>query len=164
MKSLYSLSVIIILSLLISCQKQETTAPQPDNDVIQKELKDIYVRLFTSLNRMNTEEWSEFYSKEEFVSTLVSTDFYADREEFIDSISSYISMRESQELIPMDVKVTVLTTDLALITSQENTKITMKTGENINSKHVFTMIWKKEKDGWKIIHSHESWVDEPAKL
>jgi len=36
----------------------------------------------------------------------------------------------------------------------------LKSDENIKSKHVYTLIWKKEQGGWKIIHSHESWITE----
>ncbi len=35
----------------------------------------------------------------------------------------------------------------------------MKNGESIKSKHVFSMIWKREQGGWKVLHSHESWME-----
>jgi len=46
------------------------------------------------------------------------------------------------------------------MTSQEKTEMRLKSDENIKSKHVYTLIWKKEQGGWKIIHSHESWITE----
>ena len=70
-------------------------------------------------------------------------------------------MRESQRIEPLDVRVTPLAPGLALMTSKENTQMRMD-GKDAKSKHVFTMIWKKEPTGWKILHSHESWTDEPA--
>jgi ketosteroid isomerase-like protein len=69
-------------------------------------------------------------------------------------------MRERQHIEPLHVRVTALAPDLALMTSRERAEMRMKSGENIKSDHVFTMIWKKEQDGWKILHSHESWMDE----
>jgi ketosteroid isomerase-like protein len=71
-------------------------------------------------------------------------------------------MRERQYIEPVEVRVTALAPNITLMTSEEKSEIKLKNGNNIKSKHVFTMIWKKEKDGWKILHSHESWMDEQA--
>ena len=80
----------------------------------------------------------------------------------MDSITNDFNMRECQHVEPVDVRVTTLAPNIALMTSEERSRIKLKNGKNIKSKHVFTMIWKKEKDGWKILHSHESWTDEQA--
>ncbi len=71
-------------------------------------------------------------------------------------------MRERQHLGPFEVQITVLTPDLALTTGQEKFEMWLKGGKYIKGKHTSTIIWKKEQDGWKIIHSHESWAEEQA--
>ena len=93
------------------------------------------------------------------MSAIVSTDYYGERSAWVDLITKYFSMRERQHIEPLAVRVTALTSDLALMTSEEKSEMQLKSGENIKSKHVFTMIWKREKGGWKILHSHESWMD-----
>lgn len=128
--------------------------------MIKNEVKNQFEKLVSALNDLDPREWSELYSKDEFISTFVSTDFYQSRSEFIDVITSYYTMRESQHVEVLDVQITELSPTLALLTSQEKTEMQLKNGENMKSKHVFTMIWKKESDDWKIIHSHESWVVE----
>ncbi len=37
------------------------------------------------------------------------------------------------------------------VTSEEKVEMWLKDGKYNKSKHVFTMVWKKEKDGWKIL-------------
>jgi ketosteroid isomerase-like protein len=66
-------------------------------------------------------------------------------------------MRNRQRVEPVAVRVTALTPGLALLTSQEKSEMEMKDGSLHKSRHVFTMLWKKEAGGWKIVHSHESW-------
>jgi ketosteroid isomerase-like protein len=127
---------------------------------VEKEVKDRFNQLISAINQLNASAWSEFYSNEEFLSSFVSTDFYSSRITFVDSITNYFSMRERQILEPIEVHVTALNPDVVLMTSLEMTEMWLKSGENIKSKHVFTMIWKKEQNGWKIVHSHESWIDE----
>ena len=137
---------------------------EAEKEAIEKEIKDQFNQLISAINQLNAGAWSEYYSKDEFLSTIANTiagtDYYAARSAWVDSITCYFSMRERQHLEPLEVRVAALTPNLALMTSQEKTEMWLKTGGNIESTHVFTMIWKKEQEGWKILHSHESWVDE----
>ena len=163
MKSFYRNLCFVFLVVLFSCQQQQQISTEAEKEAIKKEVKDQFNQLISAINNSNSAAWSEFYSKDEFLSTFVSTDFYSTRSAFVDSITNYFSMRERQHLEPLEVQVTALTPALALMTSQEKTEMWLKSGKNIKSKHVFTMLCKKDKDGWKIMHSHESWVDEQVK-
>ena len=131
----------------------------PDKEAIQKQVTDQFNQLISAINQKNAGAWSEYYSKDEFLSAIVSTDYYATRSAWVGLITKYFSMRERQHVEPLEVRVTALTSDLALMTSEEKAEMQLKSGENIKSKHVFTMIWKREQAGWKIIHSHESWTE-----
>ena len=102
-------------------------------------------------------------SYNQILSTICGTDFYDTRSVRVETITNYFSMRERQHIEPLEVRVTALTPNLALMTSEEKGEMALKSGANIKSKHVFTMIWKKEQGGWKILHSHESWMDEQVK-
>jgi ketosteroid isomerase-like protein len=133
-----------------------------EKETIEKEVKDQFNQLVSALNQLNAGAWSEYYSKDEFLSAIVATDYYTARSAWVDLITSYFSMREHQHVEPLRVRVTALAPNLALVTSQEKAEMRLKAGEHIESKHVFTMIWRRERGGWKILHSHESWIDEPV--
>jgi len=150
----------IFYIFIFGCQQQQQQTTETENEMIKKELKEQFAQLNDAINSSNSLTWSEFYSKENFISTFVSTDFYPERSTFIDTITYYYSLRESQHLEPIEVQVTVLTKTLALLTSQEKIEMRLNSGDYLNSRHVFSMMWKKEQDGWKIIHSHESWIVE----
>jgi|WetSurMetagenome_2_1015567.scaffolds.fasta_scaffold00069_8 ketosteroid isomerase-like protein len=135
---------------------------EAEKEVIKKEVNEQFNQLVSALNQLNAGTWSEFYSKDEFLSSIVSTDYYASRSEWMDLITHYFSTRERQHIEPLEVRVAALTPTLALMTSEEKAEMWSKSGENIKSNHVYTMIWKKEQDGWKVLHSHESWMDEPV--
>ncbi len=131
-----------------------------ENKTIGKEVEDQFTQLISAINQSNAEAWQEYYSKDQFLSAIVNTDQYATRIAWVDTITNYFSTREGQQVKPFDVRVTALTPDLALLTSQERCEIWPKDAKNVKLKHVFTMLWKKEQEGWKILHSHESWVEE----
>jgi len=56
----------------------------------------------------------------------------------------------------LDLKITPLTPDLALLTEVAIWQNWYKNGIYRKSKGFSTYLWKKEADGWKVIHLHES--------
>lgn len=133
---------------------------EADKKAIRNEVKHQFDQLISAINQSNAETWSENYSQDQFLSAIASTDLYTTRSAWVNTITNYFAMREQQHLEPFEVQVAALTPDLALMISQEKGEIQLKDGKELKHKHVFTMIWKKEQDGWKILYSHESWVEE----
>ena len=124
-------------------------------EVIKQEVKDQFSRLVSAINQVDSLAWSEHYSNNEFISAIVSTDYLSSRNEWVDMITTYFSNRKSQHVEPIEVRVTALSPYLALMTSEEKSEMELKSGQYMKAKHVYTMIWKKEQDGWKSLHSHE---------
>ncbi|HPJ68004.1 MAG TPA: nuclear transport factor 2 family protein [Desulfobacteraceae bacterium] len=173
MKALTFLFFIMTFACTFTISAQEATTigkesdmntlSEADKETIRKQVRDQFNELVSAINNKNDRAWSEHYSKDGFVSAFAGTDYFAARSAWVDTITSYFLTRESQQLEPLAVQVTPLTSDVALMTSQNKTEMRLKGGQAIKSTHVFTMVWKKEHAGWKILHSHESWVDEQAK-
>lgn len=164
MKSVYRIALVVFLVLLLgACQKQQQVFTEVEKEAIKKEVKDQFSQLAAAINQKNADAWSKFYSKDEFASAIAGADYYGTRNAWVDLITKYFSMRERQQVEPLEVRVTALAPNLALMTSEEKSEMLFKDGKNIKSKHVYTMIWKKEQNGWKILHSHESWIEEQAK-
>lgn len=159
MKSFNSLAFILFIIFLSGCQQKQPSLSDTDKETIRNEIKDQFTLLVTSLNKLDAGTWSEFYSKDEFLSAIVSTDYYAKRSEWIELITNYFSMRKRQDVKIVDVRVTPLAPDLALMTSEDKSEMLLADDAPYNAKHVYTLIWKKEKEGWKILHSHESWIE-----
>ena len=163
MKSLCGSASIVLLALFSGCQQQQRVFTGAEQEATLKAVRAQFDRLVSAINQKDAGAWSEFYSKEGFVSATVGTDCYATRSAWVDAITKYFSMRERQRVEPLRVRVTALAPDVALMTSEERSVMGFKNGQDAKAKHVFTMIWKKESGGWKILHSHESWVEEPAR-
>jgi ketosteroid isomerase-like protein len=141
---------------LFGCQQQQRILTDAQSKAVEKEVRDQFSQLVWAINQKNADAWSRFYSKDDFVSAIVGTDYYGTRSAWVDAITMYFSMRERQSLEPLQVEVTALAPGLALMTSEEKGELWLRGGGHAQVKHVFTMIWKKEHDGWKILHSHES--------
>lgn len=156
--------VICLVFLLGACSQQPKQAfTGVEKEAVKKEVQDQFHHLTSAVNQMNAEAWSKFYSGDEFLSAIAGTDYYATRNTWVDLITKYFSARDRQRLEPLAVQITDLAPNLALMTSQNKSEMLLKDGKTIRSRHIYTMIWKKEQEGWKILHSHESWIEEHDK-
>jgi ketosteroid isomerase-like protein len=156
MKSLYGCVFVVFSVFLFGCQQQQRILTDAEKKAVEKEVSDQFSQLASAVNQLNADAWSRHYSKDDFVSAIVGTDYYGTRSAWVDTITKYFSTRERQSIEPLQVRVTALAPGLALMTSEEKVAMSLKSGDHAEGKHVFTMIWKKEHGGWKIIHSHES--------
>jgi ketosteroid isomerase-like protein len=134
-----------------------------DKESIVKEVTDRFTQLIATINQKDAGAWEKHYSKDDFVSAIAGGESFATRNNWVQTITSHFSMRDRQHLELHEVHVIPLAPNVALLTSQESVDMQIKNGQATQSRHIFTMIWKKEPEGWQIVHSHESWVDELVK-
>lgn len=148
----------IIVSLFISCVKNtKTELTLEQKRTIQNEVTDQYDKALSAINQLNSVLWFEFWSKDGFLSVYSGVDYFDNRSALIDTVTNWFSNRTSQKFEPVDIRVTPLTPELALLTSKIKYEILFKNENQYNFKGLHTLIWKKEQSGWKIIHMHESY-------
>ncbi|MFH1136751.1 MAG: nuclear transport factor 2 family protein [Pseudomonadota bacterium] len=136
------------------------TITEMETKTLEQEVKDRFQQLVAALNRKDAAAWSDFFSRDGFLSAIAGVDYYAARGAWVEVITTYFSTRERQHVEPVEVRVAALTSGLALLTSGETSEMWLTSGEHVKCRHAFTMLWQKEDAGWMILHSHESWLDD----
>jgi ketosteroid isomerase-like protein len=129
-------------------------------DVIVTEVDARFLGLVSALNARDAAAWADYYSETAFVSAIAGTDYFGSKAAWVETVAAYFSDRTSQRVQPEEVRITPLSASSALLTSQEQTAFELDNGASFSGRHVFTMLWGKEGGQWRILHSHESWLDE----
>jgi ketosteroid isomerase-like protein len=158
MRTIFSFVFLLSVLFFCGCGQQQEKAVSFDENSVKKEVESQFNQLILEINKKDALKWAEFYSSDNFVSACVMTDCYSSKEEWVALVKDYFGLREKQLITPTVVEVTALGADYALLSSRETTEMSLKDGSVFNSNHSFTMIWKKEKAGWKVIHSHEAYT------
>jgi len=127
---------------------------------VEEAVLEAFGRYVAAVNALDAASWAAFFSDDAPVTAFAGVDYYGDKAAWSRTVEGYFEQRASQRLEPKAVRATALAPDLALMTSEQAASMTLKDATRITSRHVYTMLWKKEQGGWRIIHSHESWVDE----
>ncbi|NTW17256.1 MAG: nuclear transport factor 2 family protein [Syntrophaceae bacterium] len=172
MKKLVVAVFVVTLVFVVSAHAEESSSTRKmtpmssgelDAPAVVKEVTDTFKQFIAAINRKDANAWAKYYSKDEFVYAVAGADIYDSRSAWVKTITSFFSKRARQNVEPQEVRITMLGPNLVLLTSKERAEMQLKNGQSNRSRHVFTLLWKKGKEGWKILYSHESWVDEPAK-
>lgn len=171
MKKLVLAVFVVTLVWMVSAHAEESSSDRKltpvssgelDAPAVVKEVTDSFKQFVAAINRKDAKAWAKYYSKDEFVYAVAGADLYDTRSAWVKTITSYFSKRARQFVEPQEVRITLLGPNLVLLTSKERAEMQLKSGQSNRSSHVFTLLWKKGKEGWRILYSHESWVDEPA--
>lgn len=157
------LTAAFLLLIFCVCSSQSITALSPAQEAaIEEEVKAQHDVFVSAITRNNYEDWLACYSKDNFISALaypvVDPLGY---ESWTLTVKDSFSGRIKHETKLLDINVTPLSHNLAI-------SVQFGTWQNWynNSpytKNVFhaTFLWKKETDGWKIIHVNETGFPNP---
>ena len=159
MKKLYYLIFVFFLALIGGCHQQQLALTEVEKEAIKKEVKEQFTQMVSAVQQLNVDTWSENFSKDQFVSVMLGTDYINDRSQFLNVVKTYFSMRDHQQIDSVNVQIKVLSSNSVLLTSEENFKIWFKDGSNFQLNDAFSALWQKEQEGWKIIYAHESWSE-----
>ncbi len=147
---------VIPLIFLFSCQGNVELTDDQKATIIS-EVENLYDEAISNLSKLDIEVWSIHWSKDGLLSVNSGTNYFSQYVEFRDSVEYWFSLREAQNVEILEQRITVLESDLALLTSTANWEIRFKDETELKSKTLASLLWKKEAEGWKIIHLHESW-------
>ena len=154
----YSAAFAAILFLFSSCTKNIKTDLTDELKVtIQNEVKEQFENLEMAIRELNYDSWIKFYSKESFISALTtSRGLVPTYQTWADSLKVSFENRTRHQSEIVDVSVTAISTDMALLTLVGIWGNWYKNGDYRKIKGLATYVWKKEQTGWKVIHIHES--------
>jgi hypothetical protein len=149
--------IICVFLLGISCSEKSTELTEEQKTTIQNEVNNEFEKLVNSIQQLNYDSWSELYSKNDFISSAkFSTGLLTDFNAWMDSAKISFSLRERQKTEILNLKITPLTQDMALLNQIAIWENWFKNGDYFKSYGVASYIYKKEPDGWKIVHITET--------
>ncbi|MBN2300849.1 MAG: nuclear transport factor 2 family protein [Acholeplasmataceae bacterium] len=155
MKKVFPLLACILL-LGISCTEQTTELTDEQKATIVDEVDSQQQGIMSTINQLDIDTWSEYWSEDDFISVNSGIEFFDNRSVWVDSVANWWSGLESRSYESLELRITPLAPNLALVTRSSSGINSLKSGEKFNFTHHGTVIWKKEAKCWKIIHLHES--------
>jgi len=157
MKSSCLLTAFLLI-FFCSCSTRTIPALSVEQKAtIEEEVKAQHDVFVSAITRNNYEDWMDCYSKDHFISALAYpwVGNY-DYDEWMSIVKDGFSGRIKHETKMHYFIVSPLSPDLALSTLSGTWQNWWKNAPYSKTPFHATFLWKKETDGWKIIHVNET--------
>jgi len=157
---------LLFLALLLSIVVAAcTTKCPPLTDAqkadIEKQVLVVWDKYMNAWEKADFDSLADVYSSNEFITCYNGGFVQNSKEQIFDSVRLGFNRRKVNEtqikFNEVSVKVTPFTEDLALLTQSWIGQTNFKDGRTAMSKQALSVIFKREANGWKIIHRHQSY-------
>jgi len=154
MKAQSILLVAVISAVSVSCQQQSAVLTESERTEIQKQVRIQWEKKWEALNALDP-EWLGLFSKREFLGYAHGGGTITSHEELVAQNKVWWGPRKEQSGELLQIRIHPLSADLALVDYTSNWQGADEDGRAWKYKCSNTLLYRREKEGWKMIYWHE---------
>jgi ketosteroid isomerase-like protein len=141
---------LMLLFFAIPVQAQTMTAAQKAD--IEKAVKAKVTQLYGIWDSMNAEAYVQLWSRDKIIGELSATGLQTNFETMLNNFKTNFANQTSRKNNILDIRVDVLSPEMALAFSKSGLRIETKSGNIANYNYADITIWVKESGEWKLAH------------
>jgi len=156
MKRVCTLSLIWILvfGFNVSTIGQNLTIPQKLK--IEKQVDSIFNVMVKAAEKVDYNKISMGVDDRYSAGFLVNNVYYPTYESLINMLKSNMRSGAKQSITIQNKKITVLTDNIVLLTASGESKVESSTGQSLTIEFLWSFVYEKINNNWKVIQSHQS--------
>lgn len=148
-------SIIVLLVITISCQRQQFTLPESQKSKIEKEITTEFMGLVHS-HSLFDDTWLKYFSKTKFLGVNAGHTHYS-LQGLADSTKNiWWPHMSSKKMEVKNYKIHILSATTAMIVNFATVYHVLRTKEERKFDIIETTIWENGPNGWKVIYWHYS--------
>lgn len=153
-----SIVIFFILAIATSCTKPKTLT-KAEEETIVNEAKNVTAEMLNKLETNDTTAFFNFISKRPGATLIIGDQVY-NQTEFLQAARNFLGNLEKQTLQTTNQSFMVLDPNTFIFNWKGLNKAYDKSGSVIIwDPIVFSYIFQKEENGWKVIYGQEGWVN-----
>ena len=156
MKKLTAISILCALMFLIVNTAHTQKLADKQRIKIENELETVFEEALETGENLDVDKLIVSVDDKYKAGHLVNGVYYNSFDSLMTVFKSGIQNLERQEYNIHKKKITVLTKNLAIISAAGKAKIYLNSGESFDAGFVWTFVYEKTDNKWKVIHSHRS--------
>lgn len=156
MKTTVTISLICFLVLGFNLQLKGQNLTNLQKSKIEKQVDSTFQRTLKAAENLDYDKISLGVDDKYNAGFIVNNAYFAKYDALITVLKSNLQTGTKQSITIQNKKITVLSDSIALLTASGDSNVELNTGQSFNVKFLWSFVYEKKNNDWKVIQSHQS--------
>jgi hypothetical protein len=156
MKTALTISLISLLLLGFNGQSEGQFLTNLQRSKIEKQVDSIFHTMVKAAENLDYHKISFGVDDKYNAGFIVNNLYFAKYDSLINILKTNLRSGTKQSITIQNKKITVLSDNIVLLTSFGDADIVLNTGQSFNVKFLWSFVYEKINNEWKVIQSHQS--------
>ncbi len=156
MKTTVTIALICFLILGFSMQLKGQNLTNLQKSKIEKQVDSTFQRMVKAAENLDYDKISLGVDDKYNAGFIVNNSYFAKYNALITVLKANLQTGTKQSITIQNKKITALSDSIALLTASGDSNVELTTGQSFNVKFLWSFVFEKSNNDWKIIQSHQS--------
>ncbi len=156
MKTTLTISLICFLLLGINGQSKGQKLTKPQQSKIEKQVDSIFQTMIKAAENVDYDNISLGVDDKYNAGFIVNNSYFTKYDSLISIFKANLRNGTKQSIAIQNKKITVLSENIVLLSASGDSNIELPNGQTLNVKFLWSIVYEKINDDWKVIQSHQS--------
>lgn len=149
-----SLICFLIIGFIEQSDGQDITSPQKSK--IEKQIDSIFHTMIKAAENLDYDKLSAGVDDRYNAGFITNGSYFTKYDSLVNILKTNIQDGARQSITIQKEKITVLSDRVVLLTACGDTKVELNSGQTFNVKFLWSFVFEKINNDWKVIQSHQS--------
>lgn len=156
MKTTVTFALIGFLVLGFNLQLKGQNLKNQQKSKIEKQVDSTFQRMVKVAENLDYDKISKGVDDKYNAGFIVNNAYFEKYEALINVLKANLQTGTKQRITIQNKKITVLSDSIALLTASGDSNVELNTGQSFNVKFLWSFVFEKSNNDWKVIQSHQS--------
>jgi len=156
MKTTLTITLVCIFLVGFNGQSRGQSLMKLQKSTIEKQVDSIFVTMVKAAERVDYDKISTGVDDRYNAGFIVNNTYFTKYDSLINILRSNIRSGAKQLITIQHKKITVLSDNIVLLTASGESIFESNTGQPLNINFLWSFVYEKIKNDWKVIQSHQS--------
>jgi len=156
MKTTFTISLICILAFGFNVQSKGQNLTNEQKSKIEKQVDSIFYSMIKDAENVAYDKISLGVDDRYNAGFIVNNSYFTKYDSLINILKTNLRSGTKQSITIQNKKITVLSDNIVILTASGDANVELNTGQFFNVKFLWSIVYEKINNIWKVIQSHQS--------
>jgi hypothetical protein len=127
---------------------------------IENHVDSVFHSMIKAAEKLDYDKLTTGVDDRNYAGFIVNGAYYTEYETLSDLLKSNVQVGSKQSIAIKNKKITVLSDKIVLVTATGKADVVINVNQSFSSNFLWSFVYEKVKDEWKVIQSHQSQANE----